>query len=237
MPEEPSQLRLALVEVYPVYVAAVLHERGIDVDEVVADAIIEGSQVLDGLLTTLDRTPFSDQRTSPLECFREALRPVGRALDIQGVEPSTGGQPSSLVWDHHGLAPGSSQVLGQRAHDEHMRWAITKAMALGPMVRGPGISVVARQEDAERIAEQADALGYRPSVDNPSVVVIDTDLDGGREAIADYALRDGRPSRIIAFSRSVDDLSTMALKALGADMVVPADRLLSHLDQYLPTLA
>ena len=81
------------------------------------------------------------------------------------------------------------------------------------------------------------SLGYRLVSEQPSIVIVDADAPGGREAVGRFANDDPRPSRIIAIAASPDDLSTMALKALGADMVVEAKRLRSSPEEFLPTIA
>ncbi|MGI9666772.1 MAG: hypothetical protein ACR2N2_06675, partial [Acidimicrobiia bacterium] len=137
--------------------------------------------------------------------------------------------------------PGSSQVLGGPAHEAHMRWALEKASALGPMVTssmatGPAIVLVVNDHDRSQLRKAVRDLGYRLDGGEPAVVIVDADLDGGREAIAGWASANNRPSRIIAFGRSLDDLSTTALKALGADLVVPGDRLLADTHEFLPAV-
>ena len=232
----PSELHVLLVAEYPRYVARVLEERGIGMDEVLADAIVEGTSVLDGLLTTLDRTPALEQRTSPLELFREALRPVDHALSVIGVpQGSAGGRPASLAWDRYDLAPGSSQVLGSDVHEAHMRWAITKAQAIAPMVSRPTAQVVAAPADRDRVAAAVEALGYTVEPEG-SVLVIDADLPSANDTIAAAVAGDSPARRVVAYGRSVDDLRDMALRALGAHVVVDAQRFFDTPEEYLPRL-
>ena len=223
--QAPSELHGLLVAEYPRYVARVLESRGIAVDEMIADAIVEGVAVLDGLLTTFDRTPALEQRTSPLELFREALRPVDHALAVAGVTaPSAGGRPRSLAWDRYDLAPGSSQVLGGEVHEAHMRWAIGKAQAIAPMVNRPTATIVGSAPGDDRLTAAVEALGYAVGADG-AVLIVDADGPSANEAIAEAVRSERPPSRIIAHGRTIDDLRGTALRALGAHVVVDTQRL------------
>ena len=87
MQNEADDVRRSFVDAYPRYVASLLASRGVQVDDLLADAIVEGAAVLDGLLTTLESIDPVDQVSSPLELFREALRPIDRALTLLGMPP------------------------------------------------------------------------------------------------------------------------------------------------------
>ncbi|MCL1600841.1 MAG: hypothetical protein M3112_04805, partial [Actinomycetia bacterium] len=54
MPDHPRGIRQAFVAAYPQYVAGVLTERGIEMEPVIADGIVIGTGVLDGLLASLE---------------------------------------------------------------------------------------------------------------------------------------------------------------------------------------
>ena len=235
--EQPSDLRRLLVDEYPRYVARTLEGRGITVDDVIADAVVEGVSVLDGLLTTFDHTPLVEQRTSPLELFREALRPVDHALAVVGVPAGApGGRPASLAWDRYDLAPGSSQMLGPDVHDAHMRWAITKAKAIAPMVQRPTAQILVQDSDRERVAAIVERLGYQLS-EPGSVLVVDADLPEATDAIAAAVSSGHPPHRIVAYGRTLDDLRTMAVGASGAHVVVDAERFFGSPEEFLPVLA
>ena len=191
MPNDRSEIHIAFVDAYPTYVATVLSARGIGVDEILADAIVEGTQVLDGLLTSFDRTPITEQRTSPLELFREALRPVDRALGLVGAPEAVDVPAHHAAWDRYGLVPGSSQVLGEEAHAAHLRWGVEKARAMAPLVN--------RSDAADRAGDQADARVsdalVSPRVDDSAGdATSDQDGSGLRPAAAVLASTENAPA-------------------------------------------
>lgn len=237
MHEDDQELRAAFVDAYPRYVAGLLAGRGVPVDDIVADAIVEGTGVLDGLLTTLERTPLEDQRVSPLELFREALRPVDRALALVGAPEATDVGGAQAAWDRFGLAPGSSQVLGPRAHEAHLAWGVRKASVMTPRVVRPTVVVMTNADRHDRIAPRLEAAGYEfPTEEGQrvSVALIDVGLGGiAHEAIRRWA---SSGARVVAFGDDVDDLATEGLRALGASRVVTTDVLLEDPAAHLPTI-
>ncbi|MDJ0792361.1 MAG: hypothetical protein QNJ71_10735 [Acidimicrobiia bacterium] len=234
-PGDHPTLREALVEAYPHYVASVLAQRGIDVDELTADAIVEGTGVLDGLLTTFERTPMVDQRSSPLELFREALRPVDRALELRGIDTPSGQGSGVPAWDRHQLSPGSSQVLGSVAHEAHLRWAVTKATAIAPLVNRPAVFLVSMGGD-EEVVSALESAGFRPvsTIEDASLALIDDGVDGAgglvRSALA-------RNLTTVVYGEAIDDLRQLGLLALGVDRVVSRDDLVEQPSEVLPSLA
>lgn len=236
-----SELHEAFIEAYPRYVATTLHGAGVEVDELVADAIIEGVTVLDRLLSQLESTPSVGQTAGPLELFAEALRPVSRALDTAGVEPRTPGRVLALYpWDTHGLVPGSSNVLGERAHTAHLAWGVTKAQAVGAFGSGrdgtrPGVLVLCRAQDADRIGVAVDHAGYR-WVDRPDaggvVALVDVSIAGAATAIAEAVTAD---HRVIAFGE-IDDLQRVGILAAGAWKTATREQILDNLEALLPTI-
>lgn len=236
-----SELHESFVEAYPTYVARTLESMGITVDEVIADAIVEGAAVLDGMLTTLDRLEPIDQRHSPLELFREALRPVDRALAMGGIpppDPSRGRSAAwgGATWDRYALAPGSSQMLGHRAHEAHVRWGLAKASALAPMVNRPYARIVASGDRFEALSSAVTGLGYRTaSFDDgpPSVAIIEASVPGSHDAIR-RAVIEG--AHVVAFGDAIDDLEGAGLRALGAALVVTTNALLRDPHAHLPTI-
>ena len=219
------------------YVATVLSSRGIRVDEVLADAIVEGTQVLDGLMTSFDRTPIAEQRTSPLELFREALRPVDRALALVGAPEAADVAGAQAAWDRFGLAPGSSQVLGARAHEAHLAWGVRKATVMAPRVLRPTVVIMTNADRHDRIAPRLEEAGYGfPTGEGQrvAVAVIDVGLGGiAHEAIRRWA---SSGAAVVAFGDDVDDLSADGLRALGASRVVPTQALLEDPAAHLPTI-
>jgi hypothetical protein len=242
MTGDRSELHESFVEAYPEYVARTLESMGITVDEVVADAIVEGAAVLDGLLSAFDRLDPIDQRHSPLELFREALRPVDRALAVEGIPPSDptrglGATRDRAAWDRYGLAPGSSQVLGNRAHEAHVRWGLAKAAVLAPMVNRPYARIVAFGDRFDALSSAVTELGYRtasPDHGPPSVAIIDASVPGGHDAIR-RAVAEG--AHVVAFGDAIDDLESVGLRALGAALVVTTSALLRDPRAHLPVIA
>jgi hypothetical protein len=240
MDGEPRNLRDTFVDAYPQWVAALLISRGIEMLEVIADAIVEGASVLDGLLSTLEATPFDKQRQSPLELFREALRPVGRALDTAGVSaPETGiGTVSIVAWDTHRLSPASSSELGPVAHEAHLRWGVAKARAMSDVqvgARGRSLAIWCSSHDRQAIESQATLAGYSLS-DRPneaSYAIVDID-EGTYASDLEDALQAGH--RTIVYGSAIDDLHHAALRARGVWKIIGREQALTDLGVVLPTL-
>lgn len=236
-----DSVRRSFVDAYPRYVASVLSSRSIEVDDVVADAIVEGAAVLDGLLAGLEATEPVDQSSSPLELFREALRPIDRALGLIGApEPRTGTGANRLApWDRYALSPGSSAVLGQRAQAAHIAWGLSKAQALAAhsdSTQGPTLGLLCPDGDRESLVAEAEALHYRtimlPSDTDLSVAVVCADEPGADHIVREVSLR----VRVIVYGRSIDDLDEVRLASLGATSVLHADSLFGRLSEHLPVI-
>lgn len=241
MDTESGTLRETFVEAFPVYVASVLVARGIETDEVTADAIVEGALVLDGLLATLEETPPRMQRYSPLELFREALRPVGLALDTVGVRPpqSDPGSVTFVEWDTHMLSPASSAALGPRAHEAHLRWGVSKARAMGAFpskTKRPTIAVQCSIEDRRIIEGQAVGAGYvvTDRMSDASFAVVDMDGIGSAGDVA-RALEAG--CRTIVYGSRIDDIQQAAMWAQGVWRVISRDDALADIGAVLPSPA
>jgi hypothetical protein len=241
MHEITWRLRVAFVDAYPRYVAQVLVDRGIEMDVVIADAIVEGTSVLDGLLTHLAEMPAESHRQSPLELFREALRPVGRALATAGVAPPEAdrGAISIVAWDQYMLSPASSSALGPDAHDAHLRWGIWKAQEMrsgDALPRPPSVSVRCGDADREVIERQVLAAGYSMAVELSESTFCVVDMDGvAQEQDLAEALDSG--SRTIVFGSEIDDLQSVALRTRGAWKVVSRRQALTGLATVLPVVA
>ena len=237
MTDDPPALREAFVAAFPVYVATVLTERGIAVEPVIADGIVIGTGVLDGLLSTLEATPQALAAHSPLELFREALRPVDRALDVAGVDPPMvdSAQRELLPWDRYALSPGSSAPLGDAAHSAHLRWGVEKARA---HTMKPIAGLRCADVDAPRLLEQFNALGYRvlrlPTSEAVSVGVVDLDSGGVDPIVMDLATAG---SQVVVFGSDPDDIQQSRFKALGATAVVPKRMVLENLAAHIPSLS
>jgi len=210
-------------------------------DEVLADAVVEGASVLDGLLRHLGDTPVVEQRSSPLELFREALRPIDRALGLVGAPEPAGGIGARRLapWDHYGLSPGSSQVLGPAAHEAHLRWGAAKARAFAQTVdstRGPALGLFCPPQDRPLLVAHAEKSGYRtvvlPSDSSIAVAVVSADERGADDVVRSCAAT----ARVVVYGRSIDDIDEIRFRSLGAGAVVDADRFLDRPGEYLPTL-
>lgn len=234
--EQAPTLRVAFVAAYPRYVANVLAQRGIAIQTVIADGIVVGTSVLDGLLASLEVTPMGLQRQSPLELFREALRPVHDALEVAGVDapPLDDQQRALLPWDTYALSPGSSRQLGEQAHEAHIRWGLQKARAQS---QRPRAGLLCAEADAPRLLQQLNELGYEvcklPSSRPLTLGLVDIEMPGADSVIADVSVAG---VRVVAFGSQPDDMVQVRTKALGAGVVVSRDDLLSDVAAYLPTI-
>ncbi|MEN8239039.1 MAG: hypothetical protein ABFR53_07555 [Actinomycetota bacterium] len=241
MEDSQDDIRHSFVDAYPRYVASILASRGIEIDDVVADAIVEGAAVLDGLLATFEATDLVDQTSSPLELFREALRPIDRALTLVGAPlPQPGSGATRIApWDRYALSPGSSQVLGQRAQEAHVSWGLGKAMAFARQVdttRGPAVGLLCPEGDVAAVVAEVEALHYRtiplPTDADVSAAVVCAD-----EADADAVVRSvSQRARVVVYGRSIDDLDQIRFASLGATSVVHASALFGRLSEHLPVI-
>ena len=230
-------LREAFVSALAPYVASYLGSRDIDITGIVADAIVDATELLDRRLAELEATPPSLQRVSPLEIFRDCLAPVVRALEIEGVEPEGGEELAGMIpRDPYGLAPGSSQVLGHEAHMAHLRWGVAKAAAIAPIVNRP-VAFVSHGADREAVATTIEEHGYRivPDIaDEIRLAVIDEKASGAHSLITESgACR----AFVVVHGSDLDDLRITGLRALGADRVVSTQDLLTDPSAVVPTIA
>jgi hypothetical protein len=241
MQSETDDVRRSFVDAYPRYVASLLTSRGVEVDDVLADAIVEGAAVLDGLLATLESIDPVHRASSPLELFREALRPIDRALTLLGVPPPQPGSGATRVapWDRYALSPGSSQVLGARAQEAHIAWGLRKAQALArhhDPTQAPAIALLVPERDVAGLVAEAEAAHYRtvilPSVRDFAVAVVCADEVDAVSTIREASKR----ARVIVYGRSVDDLDQIRLTSLGATSVLDAGALLGRLAEHLPAI-
>jgi len=236
MTDPAPNIRASFVAAYPEYVARVLADRGIEIGPSIADAIVVGTGVLEGLLAALERTPAGLQRHTPLEIFGESLRPVDNALGIAGIkaQPSDDQQRALVPRDSHGLSPGSSQQLGADAHEAHLRWGAWKARAHA--VR-PRAGLLCIESDAPVLLEQLNELGYEvqnlPSADSLALGLVDISVAGADQIIADVS---SAGTLVVAFGPDPDDMVRIRTKALGASVVATRVELLDDLGSYLPMI-
>lgn len=234
-------IRSTFVDAYPRYVSLLLIERGIEVDPTIADAIVEGAGILDALLRGFMTEAARDQRSSPLELFREALRPIDRTLNLLGIPVPTGGSDARAIvpWDRYALAPGSSRVLGEAAHEAHLRWGLKKAVAVAAFVdstAGPSLGIFCALSERATIVSQAEAASYRtvplPSRTSVSVAVVSADEPGADKIIRSISDH----SRVIVYATAIDDIDQIRFMSLGAFSTVSRDVVLRSLATLLPPL-
>jgi len=238
---DEDRIRSTFVDAYPRYVSQLLTGRGIEMTPTIADAVVEGVDILDALLLGLSEVPTFEQRTSPLELFREALRPIDRALALLGVPvPPVGtGVRSIAPWDRYALAPGSSKVLGEAAHDAHLRWGVAKASAMAAFVdstRGPSLGILAPLSERPMIVSQAESAHYRtvllPSDSTVSVAVVSADEPGVEDIVRSVSGH----SKVIVYGDSIDDIDQIRFMSLGASSTVRRSTVLEDLATLLPPL-
>lgn len=242
MDDEARALKEAFVAAYPRYVARILIERGVEVSELIADAIVDGTAALDGLLAQLIDTPMTEQRHSPLELFRESLRPVDLALAASGVPRPTidGAQRRLHPWDAYALCPGSSQALGESAHDAHLCWGIRKAMVVGAFSQQvapdrPMVALLCREDDRDHLSVSLRAAGYRPTdgMEDELVFAL-VDVDNKPDVVSGL-VESG--VRVVAYGDQITDMTTIGLKASGVWKIVPRSSVLTRLDTIVPIIA
>jgi hypothetical protein len=236
MSYRPPTIRETFVAAYPRYVAEILTDRGVEIDSTIADGIVIGTGVLDGLLASLEARPPGLATRSPLELFREALRPVDRALEVAGVEPPVidASQRDLLPWDRYALSPGSAQQLGPGAHEAHLHWGIAKAKA---HAERPPAGLRCGEADAPRILEQLDGLGYRvirlPAEEDVFVAVLDIDGESVDGIIAQLTTTG---AHVIVFGDDPNDIQQIRFKALGAAAVLPKQVIFDDLAEHIPII-
>lgn len=119
----------AFVRAYPRHVAVRCAVLGVAPP---AEAVQEGATWLRTELTALLELPFAEQRRGPLELFQEAMRFPTAAMEAAGVVPidRDAVATTALPGDLFGLAPASSQDLGEETWHVHLAWGAAKARAL-----------------------------------------------------------------------------------------------------------
>jgi hypothetical protein len=232
-----SDLIEALVIAYRPYVGSRLTERGLPP---VDDAVERGEAWLASALTELLALPYAEQRRSPLELFQEAMGAPTDALVELGAEPIARDEVAmaALPGDLFGLAPASSQELGEAAWAAHLAWGATKAAAMKPSA----IAVTRNLLDGSRIEQAAAAAGYRlvttatlPSeVGRHAVGFVDLEHPDADEAISILKEVCGR---VVAFGPHVDDQAMTRARSLGATDAVPRLRFFASLGDWFRPVA
>jgi hypothetical protein len=204
----------------------------------VADAISEGEDWLATVLAELLALPFAQQGRSPLELFQEAMRFPTEALDRHGIDavPRDEVAAAALPGDLFGLAPASSQDLGEAAWRAHLQWGAAKAASIRPSA----VLVSRNLMDRTRIEQEAASAGYRLDVvrEIPPDVTWAVGFVDLEEPGADAAIRalSGSAGRVIAFGPHVDDMAMARARSLGAHDALPRSRLFRDLGVWFPQL-
>ena len=250
MTPEASEVRASFVAAYPFYVRERVAAAVAEDVAGVAAAIEAGTAWLDERLAELLSLPFSRQPRGPLEVFQDAMRFPTTVLSDAGV-PSPDRSPAeveALPGDRYGLAPASSQDLGERAWKAHLAWGIAKARAVAGAVPAatPTVVVVGGQSaDRQTVRRVAGSAGFAveawDSIDpvdagnaRPVLVLVDVDHPAAHDAIRGLVRRG---HEVAVFGSDVDDLTTAAVLALGARDVIERRRLEESLARSLPRQA
>ncbi|MEA2000388.1 MAG: hypothetical protein U9N84_00655 [Actinomycetota bacterium] len=261
-PHSESQiLSVALVAAFPGYVDARLQELGVvnyaQLDEVIGAATTALGESLHALFETDSR----QQLESPLEVVRLATGSVTAELESQGVEYRTRDQHAIEIHpdDPYGLYPASSRDLGEEVWRLHMQWGIEKARLVAGMVPAAVDESEPAASGVPSVALFGVGAGYRDDFRSaiagrgyhtliwrnpaaltdgiaspPELVVVDLDHPRADQAIQSLVVAG---IRVVAVGGRVDDFSTTAMMALGAEEVVELDRLVDRLSGLLPRLA
>jgi len=126
MDPRATALREALVGAYRPYLATIA--AGYDISAALAEGELWLAAALDELLAQ----HVASQSRGPLEVFQEALRFPTEALAAAGVKAPQRpeAEVAALPGDTYGLAPASSQVLGEEVWRTHIEWGAAKAAVL-----------------------------------------------------------------------------------------------------------
>jgi hypothetical protein len=225
----------AFVAAYRPYVEARLVSTGWPS---VGESIAAGEEWLSGALSELLTLPFALQRRSPLELFQEAVRFPTEALERAGVAavPRDEVAVVALPGDLFGLAPASSQDLGEAGWRAHLEWGAAKAAS----VRPSAVLVSRNQIDRSRIEDAAVSAGYRidvvgevPAEGRWAVGFVDLEHPGADAAIKALS---AAAARVIAFGPHVDDLAMTRARSLGAREALPRSRFFKDLGAWFPQL-
>ena len=251
MVPEAQRLHSTLVSAFPAYVTAVFTDRGYPLNRASAVAIEEATAFLDVELSVELEQAYRDQRRSPLELFRAALKMLASTLAREGVSPAST-QLSMAEGDTYGLAPGSSSALGPEAHEAHLAWGTAKAAAfmeersatpadpvtlLVPADRGEQVVLIARLETpgvgclaARNPAAVAAAIEQRTVL----VAFVDLVHRSARDAIAQLLEAD---IPTIVYGDDIDDLVETGLLAQGVRRAIHRSDFVADPTRFLPRLA
>ncbi len=219
-----------------------LTQLGVEADTV-RDAVDRGRAWLERELTELVATPFPQQRRGVLELVQAAMAEPTEALQRLGIPPVDRDEAAAaaLPGDLYGLAPASSQELGEDAWTVHMTWGLEKARAMARpapvVVAWYGTNLMDRSKIEAAVRKQGFAFSaYRdPDAVEPGVsrVLVDLEAVGADQAIS-AASRGG--STVIAYGPHVDDAAMVRARSMGAAEAVPRSQFFRRLGEYLPVI-
>ena len=239
MTNDPAaDLHSALLAAYSPYVRG--RAGGADVD----DAVAAGERWLDEQLGELLAQPFDRQRRSPLEVFQEAMRFPTDAMAAAGLAPvdRDPAAVAALPGDLYGLAPTSSQELGDEAWRAHLAWGAAKAraMAAPPVVLYFGNNLMDRTTISAAVEAAGATFGSSadptqlPGAPVPMLALVDLTHPESDAAIAALATAG---VRTVAFGPHVDDHALVRARALGASDALARSVFFRRLPELLPTRA
>jgi len=207
-----SALAAALCAAYRPYLAKVSATHDIESE------VAEGEAWLAAELEDLLSLPFVQQRRGPLELFQEALRFPTAGLAQLGVPAPkrSAAESTALPGDAYGLAPASSQDLGEEAWQAHIAWGAVKAGALTTVCWfGRDLTDRSKVEAAVSAADRR--LAITPGdLSGCGTVVIDLDYPDAADLISE-ASEGGW--RTVAYGPHVDRDRLGEATAMGATAV------------------
>lgn len=166
---------------------------------------------LDQELRALLSQPFSDQRQTPGELFRQALAAAGLP----------------------------DRPLAEDAHQAHLAWGVAKAQALtAPCVLYVGNDLMDRSKIAAAAEAAGLALRVAAGGDPDPAGAVRAFVDLSRPA-ADDAIRALTAAGVttIGFGPHVDDVALVRARSLGADDALPRSVFFRRLPELLPQRA
>ena len=214
-------LRDLLVAAYRPYVRDRITSRGLTPPPGLEEALTAGERHLAAALDELLSERFDRQRRSPLEVFQESMSFPTEALVEAGVPEVRRDEVerSALPGDRYGLAPASSQSLGEQVWRAHLEWGAAKVA----FVTAPTVAVVCRNViDRSRIEPPLEQAGWRlASEADAAVVVVDLEDEGALRVIEAAA---DRGARVVAFGPHVDTDALEQARAAGAWRALPRSK-------------
>lgn len=243
MDEVAAALHAAFVGAYRARVLRRLAEEGVAAPPGLDEALAAGAEWLGTELHELLCLPFAEQRRSPLEVFREAMRFPTAVLDSAGVPGPRRDAASreTLPGDLYDLAPGSSQELGDEAWRAHLAWGAAKARAMSR----PTVGLLSSDlMDRSRVESAAAAAGYAVvawadaaavsralQARHPAVAFVDL---AHRHADDVVRILAGGGVRVIGFGPHVDEFAMVRARSLGAADAMARSRFFRSIPDLLP---